>query len=132
MRLTKNFDLFEFEFSQTAEMLGIDNTVPDEFIPSVEIVALNLQILRSRLDRPIVITSGYRSTKLNEAVGGSIRSHHKIGYAADFIVPGMSVAEIVEEAKKIWLFDQLINERDKWCHVSFHPSQRGEVFSIKG
>ena len=130
MRLTKNFDRSEFEFSQTADMLGIDNTIPDSVISIVSRTALNLQILRSHLNTPVVITSGYRSKKLNEAIGGSKISHHMSGHAVDFIVPGVEVSYLIDVCQKIWLFDQLINEKDRWVHVSFHSQMRGEVFKL--
>lgn len=84
MKLSKNYSLSEFEHSDTAKAKGINNTAPPE-------VVKNLQALVSKLLQPIsdatgwvnIITSGYRSPKVNELVGGSSTSQHLIGSASD-------------------------------------------------
>jgi uncharacterized protein YcbK (DUF882 family) len=53
-----------------------------EFIICEELIEL-LEEIRRRYGDPIVITSGYRCQKHNEAVGGSESSYHRIGQAAD-------------------------------------------------
>lgn len=42
-----------------------------------------LDPVRQKLGRPIVVTSGYRPTALNIAVGGSRTSNHTAGFASD-------------------------------------------------
>ena len=39
-------------------------------------------------NKPVLISSGYRSPKLNKAIGGSSTSAHMSGLAADFSCPG--------------------------------------------
>lgn len=79
-----------------------------------------LDPLRAELDRPIVVSSGYRSPALNRAVHGSASSQHCKGEAADIIVPGLSVDEVVKAIRESGLpYDQLINEFGGWVHVSF-------------
>jgi uncharacterized protein YcbK (DUF882 family) len=55
-----------------------------------------LEPLRITLQKPVIITSGYRSKKLNEAIGGSSTSQHMKGQAADLIVPDMTVEEVFD------------------------------------
>lgn len=88
MRLTDHFDSDEFTLSQTAARLGIDNTPSPEVMSNLLELATALEIVRERLGCPIVITSGYRSPALNEAVGGAKGSAHLMGHAADITVPG--------------------------------------------
>ena len=57
-----------------------------------------LQQLREWWDAPLKISSGYRSEKHNEAVGGASKSQHKI-FATD-IIPSMSSPHLNETAKK--------------------------------
>lgn len=80
-----NFTYEELVASDTAKAMGIDNTPADAQIwANIEYLAQNvLQPLRDALNRPIVVSSGYRSPKLNKAVGGASTSHHLTGCAAD-------------------------------------------------
>ena len=43
-----------------------------------------LDIVRAHMGKPILINSGYRCKRLNEMVGGSSKSMHTKGLAADF------------------------------------------------
>ena len=43
----------------------------------------NLQALRDRLDKPLIVRSAYRSPEHNRAVGGATRSKHMNGAAFD-------------------------------------------------
>ena len=42
-----------------------------------------LQTIRNELHLPIIVTAGYRSKEVNEAVGGVLSSYHIKGLAAD-------------------------------------------------
>lgn len=138
-RLTPNFALNEFEFSQTADRLGINNSVPVWNLTAVHYTAHQLQKFRDWLsvrleeDKPVVITSGYRSARLNKAIAGSAKnSAHMTGYAADICVPNVTTEELMRliiewlEESKVH-FDQLINEYDSWVHISFAPDGRGQI-----
>lgn len=61
MRLSNNFKLEEFERSNTAGQLGIDNTAPREAIDNLSrLCTLLLQPLRDYYKTKIFINSGYR------------------------------------------------------------------------
>ena len=81
-------------------------------------------------NKPISITSGYRSKKLNEAVGGTKTSAHMLGYACDFICP--SYGKPIDIVRKIAAskleFDQCIQE-GTWVHISFAPEMRKKVMT---
>jgi uncharacterized protein YcbK (DUF882 family) len=47
-----------------------------------------LEALRARMNRPLVVTSGVRCAKHNAEVGGTDRSAHLRGLAADIAVAG--------------------------------------------
>jgi hypothetical protein len=61
-----------------------------------------LQVLRDKLKKPIVISSGYRCVNWNKAVGGAPASPHLKGWAADIQVKNMSGMELYHEAKDIF------------------------------
>ena len=62
MKLSKNFTLEEMTRSMTAQRRGIDNTPGSGEIHNLtEICYKILEPLRAKFDKPITITSGYRS-----------------------------------------------------------------------
>ena len=129
--LAKNISLEEMIFSEMAARRGIDNTPTDVIIHNMSRTALALQVIRSHYDKPIIISSGFRCTELNKAVGGSNLSHHTLGYAADFIIPGVDLKDLMKSIPKMIKFDQLIYEYGRWIHLSVHPKLRHEIFDIK-
>jgi len=133
--LSPHFCLDEFTHSQTANRLGIGNTPDDETEEGMAVInnlvrlATGLELVRHLVGGPVVISSGYRSPKLNEAVGGAKNSQHMTGKAADITVPGMSVKEvmalIMKHRSEVY-YDQLISEYvnpavagSGWTHISF-------------
>jgi hypothetical protein len=121
MRLSENFSLEELTASETAARKGIDNTPPEDVINNLKRLAAALQEVRALLNhRAILISSGYRSPELNQAVGGSATSDHCKGLAADFICPSYGTPnDIVRAIAASGLsFKQVIREFDKWVHLS--------------
>lgn len=69
-------------------------------------LARALQELRDLIDKPIRITSGYRCTAHNAAVGGVSDSQHTQGLAADVTVQGMTPDQIAAAAARVAAFRQ--------------------------
>lgn len=132
MNLSAHFTLAELTVSQTARRKGIDNTPSPEVLQNLQELANGLERVREVLGCPIIISSGYRSPKLNAAVDGSKTSQHCNGEAADFIAPGFgSPLEVCQEIIKhqdTIQFDQIIHEQD-WVHISFTPEPRGSILT---
>ena len=81
-----------------------------------------LQPLRDKLGKPIIITSGYRCPRLNQAVGGVKNSQHLEGKAVDIVVNGMTISALITFIVHSGIeFDQLINEKN-WVHISFNKN----------
>ena len=126
MRLSKNFTLQEFTKSQTALRMGIDNTPEGEHLEAAKALFENVvQPVRENFG-PTVINSGYRGPALNEAVGGSSKSQHCKGEAADIECPGVPNADIAQWIVDNLDFDQVILEfytpgipDSGWVHVSY-------------
>ena len=123
MKLSDNFWLLEFQRSQQATRLGINNIIPEELIPSIRYLAqTTLQPLRNIYGNPIRIGSGYRCGALNSYVGGSVNSQHMIGEAADIdtVHDNLTLFRMIIDNKIP--FDQLIwefgDEKPEWVHVS--------------
>ena len=132
MYLSAHFDLAEFTTSQTAERLGINNTPDDEIIDNLRFLASMMEEIRLLLGKPITITSGYRSPKLNAAIRGSASSQHMKGLAADFICTAYGTPyEVADEIARSNLnFDQLIYE-GQWVHVSVSDQPRHDILTAK-
>lgn len=134
MKLSKHFELEEFLVSESATRLGIDNRPGPGIHLRLERLAETMDEVRDLLGHPVIITSGYRSEALNRAVGGVKTSDHIKGLAADFICPRHGPPAVV--ARRIQdsgiQFRQLINEFNKWVHISIplSPDDTGrEVLS---
>lgn len=125
MQLSPHFSLAELTASQTAARKGLDNT-PDAVVNNnLTITAANLENVRDLLDHPIIISSGYRSSEVNRAVGGAATSAHTKGWAVDFICPGFgSPKQVIDAIKDSDIkLDQCIEE-GTWVHISFAPTMR--------
>ena len=116
MRLTDNFTLKELTKTNT----GLPNLITDLEIDNLSRLCQKvLQPLRDIYGKPIIVNSGYRSERVNKAVGGVPTSQHRRGEAADI------TAESVKENKRLFNilktmeFDQLISYGYRFLHVSY-------------
>jgi len=134
-QLSKSFTLQELVFSQTAAREGIDNTPGPAQIRAMRQLCTKIpQPLRDAVGMPIVVSSGYRSPRLNKFVGGSLRSQHMEGRAADVVCFSLDTKQLFKRVLELKLpFDQLIYEGGResvWVHVSFDPKRaRREIMT---
>ena len=141
-KLSDNFTLGEFVASDTAKKVGIDNTPNLLAIAHMEELCQKLlQPIREAYGKPIKVTSGYRSYRLNRYLGGSATSAHPLGWAADLKPASGSYADfekfVIDFLKKSDLkWDQVIREtsgKTKWLHIGFKNGagkQRMQIFDI--
>lgn len=131
--MTKNFKESEFILSRIASEKGIDNTPTEEIKKQLLFTAAGMERIRALLKDPIIILSGFRSEKLNDAVGGSKNSQHIKGEAVDFVCPYFGTPKEVALQLNQWInvlgIDQLICE-GTWVHVSFTLKPRGEALTL--
>ena len=136
--LSKNFTLNEYVKSQTALRKGIDNSIEStEHLEAAE--ALFADVVQKVRDHfgPTIITSGYRSPALNEAIGGSSNSQHCKGEAVDIEVPGISNVDLALWIEENLLWDQLILEfytpgvpDSGWVHVSYRDTEDNRMETL--
>lgn len=131
--LAPSFSLAEFEASETATRLGIDNRVPLELLANARETCAMLQRIRDWLsahfkrDCPLIVSSGYRCLLLNRAIGSGDTSDHLQARAADWRVlrgfgTSMEVCRLLAPRVDELRIGQLINEYppEGWVHTSTH------------
>jgi hypothetical protein len=121
--LSPHFALAEFTASQTAARLGLPNNPPPAELANLQRLAATLETVRELLgNKPLLISSGYRSPEVNRATGGSSSSAHMQGLAVDFVVPGFGSALEICHALTPHMhelrIDQLIHEYGAWVHLA--------------
>ena len=120
--LSEHFSLEEL----TATSTGFPNVPDAKSLENLKLLAMTLERIRTLLNVPISISSGYRSTKVNNAVKGAGNSYHLYGLAADLNVKGMSPYEVCKAIQNSDIeFDQLILEFDSWTHIGIKEKNIG-------
>ena len=126
MKLSKNFTVSEYSKSSTATRRCIDNSMTDAHLESAKALFENIvQPVRDHFG-PTVVTSGYRSEALNEAIGGARGSQHSKAEAADMETNFASTVQVSQFIADNLDFDQLILEfyipgdpNSGWTHCSY-------------
>ena len=127
--MTPHFTLAELTATSHREF---DNTPNEKELANLQKLAEFLEQVKTLLDgKPIMINSAFRSKQVNDSVGSKDTSQHRLGYAADFKVPGMTPDQVVRAIIDSDLqFDQIIREFDAWTHISISPSPRRQALII--
>ena len=89
-KLSPNFTVYEFRCRDGTDTILID-----------EALVVLLQCIREHFNKPVVITSGYRTAAHNAAVGGSKSSQHLLGRAADIQVEDTAVEDVAAYAESL-------------------------------
>ena len=136
----KYFSYSEFFKSDVAEKHQVKN-IPDDaqlsqVLGNIKALVLNvLDPLRAKIGRPIIITSGYRSQRVNNLVGGSKTSQHMLGKAADIHIQGYTSQQmdiVYQTIQMCYDFDQLIFYPSKnIIHVSWNGNKNRQESWVK-
>jgi hypothetical protein len=129
-KIGEHFTLADVVTSQTASRRGIDNLTPltDEYLQNaIALAKVILDPVREHWNSPSLISSWFRSPKLNRAItGSSDTSQHMTAQAADHRIQGVTIVDQFN-----WLafeselpFDQVIFEFNRWVHVSFTAERK--------
>lgn len=101
----KHFKVKEFACKDGSQVVFID-----DYLHTV------LNILRNKIGKPIIITSGYRTPEWNAKCGGAKYSYHMRGMAADIRVDGMSAKELANKLNAIVPDECGIIVYKSWVH----------------
>lgn len=139
MKISPHFTLKE----ATKTSQPFDNSPDnDEDLATIQRTSMCMELIRQFLGGPINVNSWYRSTAVNNAVGGVADSQHKLGEAVDFTCPAFGspfkICKALEPMLSRFGIDQLILE-PTWVHVSFCTSRvnrgrapRNQLLTMKG
>ena len=125
----------ELLHSDIGERYNISN-IPDKnsLDNLLELIVNCLQPIRNHIGKPMIISSGFRSIRLNShpLINGKPNSQHTIGQAADFTIKGMTPKQIIDVINASGIeYDQLINEKNIWVHISYNKNKnRKQCFKI--
>ena len=130
-----NFTMSELLHSDIAKKYNIYNVPDKEHLDNLLILIIEcLQPIRNFINKPMLISSGYRNPRLNShpLINGAPNSQHTTGQAVDFTVKGMTPRQIVEMIKRSGVeVDQCVNEKNIWVHVSYNKGKnRNQFFEI--
>lgn len=137
--MTEHFTLNEFLKSDTASRYKIDNKPNKEQLDNLSFVAEQLEVIRSYYNKPMTITSGFRTKELNTLLKGSKTSQHMQGLAVDINLKSKNenklffnlVNKLIKENQiKVY---QLIDEYNyKWVHIGFSQTNpKGQILHLK-
>jgi uncharacterized protein YcbK (DUF882 family) len=93
-QLTPNFHIREFKCKDGSK-------VPIELEANVRLLATQLQGLRDFIGIPIHLNSAYRTEVYNASIGGSPKSQHKQGKAADLVTAKYTPKQLANIIKKL-------------------------------
>jgi len=129
MRLSPHFSLVEFTRSARGEKEGFDNSPALDQIQNLAALCKQiLEPLRRHFRKPIHISSGFRTEKLNQLLGGARQSQHLLGEAADLVVQDVSMGAVFQYLIQSTLpFDQCIYEKKgktEWIHISYKRNRQ--------
>ena len=94
--LKRDGDKFISENFKIKEFACKDNT--DKILIDLSLVEI-LQKLRTHFNKPIIITSAYRTESYNKSVGGATNSYHRLGRAFDIYCKNIPATELAS-----WLY----------------------------
>ncbi len=144
-QISLNVTYAEAVKSSSAIRLGIDNVPDAEALENMRRVAGQIfERVRYEVcgDKPLAVTSFFRSPEVNKAVGGSVTSQHCRGEAVDLdadVYGNGSNRAIFDFIRDRLPFDQLIwefgsDEHPDWIHVSLcaHGNRHQVLRSFRG
>ena len=109
--ITPHFSLEELTASDMADRMGLDNSPGEAEVRNLSSLCVNiLEPIRENYGIPFSPSSCFRSSTLNDIVGGASNSQHVDGCAADIEISGVDNLELARWIEVNLSYDQLILE----------------------
>jgi uncharacterized protein YcbK (DUF882 family) len=81
-----------------------------------------LKGLRYKIQKPVIITSGYRCLAHNQVVGGVKNSYHLSGIAVDLYVPELALSELLKATEEIGFSGIGYYPDQNFLHLDIRPA----------
>ena len=132
IQLTPNFRFFELCATNHKDLAKTNLEEAKKIMGRMYQLAGFAERVREIIGRPVIINSGFRCVKLNNAVGGSLTSQHLYAEAIDIRVSGKTTNEVFSVlAASDLKYDQLILEKAgnaQWVHVSIGSKKEKLIY----
>lgn len=112
-KVGQHFKVKEFACQDGSQVVFID-----------DYLCIILDILRNKLGKPIIVTSGYRTPWWNAKCNGAKYSYHMRGMAADIKVNGMSAKELAKKLDEIVPNGCGIIVYSSWVHFDVRDGKK--------
>lgn len=112
-KVGKHFKVREFACKDGSQVVFID-----DYLVSI------LDILRNKVEKPVIINSGYRTPEWNKKCNGAKYSYHMRGMAADIRVEGMTAKQVANELNKIIPDECGIIVYKSWVHFDVRSDKK--------
>lgn len=132
MKIAEHFTIKELTFSSYADYLA-DNIyyALDHFNELVRLAQF-CEKVRDIIGKPMTITSGVRTKKLNKAMGGVETSDHCKLLAVDFVPSKIKLKTAFDKIKNSNLdYKQLILEKNTWIHIAIGDKRENLIYDGK-
>ena len=140
MNICQYITLAEATKSQQATRLGLSNQPNAEELSNMQYIGTQIfdklrKAMHDKYGKPLAVSSFFRSSEVNKAVGGSTTSQHCTGEAMDIdadIFGGPTNKEVFDWIRHNCTWDQLIfefgtQEQPDWVHVSLKRSGKNRM-----
>lgn len=105
IKIAEHFMLKEFASHDTGEVM-LDARLLDL-----------LEIIRIRINEPLIITSGYRTLEWNRKVKGVFNSYHRLGMAADITAKKVSLIKLAFTCARSFVPGMVVYEKENFIHI---------------
>jgi len=123
--MTKNFKIDEFKCK--GNLKGCKCEMPEDVYKNIQELAENLQIIRDELQEPIKINSAYRCENHNRKIGGTSKSQHIKGKAADIVVKNLTPDEVANALDNLqkggFIRSGGLGRYDTFTHIDIRGTQ---------
>jgi len=117
---------------------GNDVSYSDEYTAEIsqnlDNLLIKLNKFRAAYAKPMICTSGWRPRSVNNLAGGSVKSNHLTGHAADFSDPHKKLANFClqneELLTEIGLWLEHPSWTKNWIHFQDLPPKSGKRYYI--
>ena len=127
-QITEHFSLEELSATSHEDLQKQNYDYAEKRVEQLKPLCELLELVRSVLGCPLIVSSGVRCPELNERVGGSKNSQHMKCEAADVLPKTRSVETAFSMLYNSFVpFDQLILEQSgkkTWLHISYSHAPR--------